>query len=155
GRGPVRKGRGRRRGERTSGRLVGLAVAADGRRAAVAAGHARDRGAGMELIVAIAIGVLTGSGVWLVLRPRSFQVPSGRSLLSYAVHLLILSLGRLYVDMAPVATGAGPVDPSNYSEPLPQALVLTAIVINFAMTALFLVVLLGSRGLSGTDHVDG
>ncbi|NLD67233.1 MAG: Na+/H+ antiporter subunit C [Limnobacter sp.] len=109
----------------------------------------------MELIVAIAIGVLTGSGVWLVLRPRSFQVTIGLSLLSYAVNLFIFSMGRLYVDMAPVVNKAGPVDPSNYSDPLPQALVLTAIVINFAMTALFLVVLLGSRGLSGTDHVDG
>ncbi|HRO59684.1 MAG TPA: Na+/H+ antiporter subunit C [Burkholderiaceae bacterium] len=109
----------------------------------------------MELIVAIAIGVLTGSGVWLVLRPRSFQVTIGLSLLSYAVNLFIFSMGRLYIDMAPVITDAGRVDPANYSDPLPQALVLTAIVINFAMTALFLVVLLGSRGLSGTDHVDG
>jgi multicomponent K+:H+ antiporter subunit C len=38
---------------------------------------------------------------------------------------------------------------------VPQALVLTAIVIGFATTALFLVVLLASRGLTGTDHVDG
>ena len=109
----------------------------------------------MELIVAIAIGVLTGSGVWLILRPRSFQVTIGLSLLSYAVNLFIFSMGRLYIDMAPVVTDAGPVDPANYADPLPQALVLTAIVINFAMTALFLVVLLGARGLSGTDHVDG
>ena len=109
----------------------------------------------MELIVAIAIGVLTGSGVWLVLRPRSFQVTIGLSLLSYAVNLFIFSMGRLYVDMAPVVGGTGPVDPSNYSDPLPQALVLTAIVISFATAALFLVVLLASRGLTGTDHVDG
>lgn len=109
----------------------------------------------MELIVAIAIGVLTGSGVWLVLRPRTFQVTIGLSLISYAVNLFIFSMGRLYIDMAPVIGEAGPVDPANYADPLPQALVLTAIVINFAMTALFLVVLLGSRGLTGTDHVDG
>jgi len=43
----------------------------------------------------------------------------------------------------------------HYADPMPQALVLTAIVIGFAMTALFLVVLLASRGISGTDHVDG
>jgi len=109
----------------------------------------------MELIVAIAIGVLTGSGVWLVLRPRSFQVTIGLSLLSYAVNLFIFSMGRLYVDMAPVVTKAGPVDPSNYSDPLPQALVLTAIVIGFATTALYLVVMIGARGLTDTDHVDG
>ena len=47
------------------------------------------------------------------------------------------------------------VDPAQFADPLPQALVLTAIVISFAMTALLLVVLLASRGLTGTDHVDG
>jgi multisubunit Na+/H+ antiporter MnhC subunit len=46
-------------------------------------------------------------------------------------------------------------DLAHYTDPLPQALVLTAIVIGFATTALFLVVLLALRGLSGTDHVDG
>ena len=44
---------------------------------------------------------------------------------------------------------------AHFADPLPQALVLTAIVISFATTALFLVVLLAARGLTGTDHVDG
>ena len=79
----------------------------------------------------------------------------GLSLISYAVNLFIFAMGRLYVDKAPVVDAPGPVDPALYADPLPQALVLTAIVINFAMTALFLVVLLASRGLNGTDHVDG
>ena len=48
-----------------------------------------------------------------------------------------------------------PADLAHYTDPLPQALVLTAIVIGFATTALFLVVLLALRGLSGNDHVDG
>jgi len=109
----------------------------------------------MELIVAIAIGILTSSGVWLLLRPRTFQVIIGLSLLSYAVNLFIFSMGRLRIGAAPVLKSAEAVDPALYADPLPQALVLTAIVINFAMTALFLVVLLASRGLTGTDHVDG
>jgi multicomponent K+:H+ antiporter subunit C len=46
-------------------------------------------------------------------------------------------------------------DPQLFTDPVPQALVLTAIVISFATTALFLVVLLAARGLTGTDHVDG
>ncbi len=109
----------------------------------------------MELVLALGIGVLTGSGIWLILRPRSFQVVIGLSLLSYAINLFIYSMGRLKVDAPPIV-GRGPVtDPSPYSDPLPQALVLTAIVISFAMTALLLVVLLASRGLTGTDHVDG
>lgn len=109
----------------------------------------------MEMIVAIAIGVLTGSGIWLILRPRTFQVIIGLSLLSYAVNLFIFSTGRLRIGMPPVLEVAAKGDPSLYVDPLPQALVLTAIVIGFATTALFLVVLLASRGLSGTDHVDG
>ena len=111
----------------------------------------------MEIVLALAIGVLTGSGVWLILRPRTFQVIMGLSLLSYAVNLFIFSMGRLglAVNQAPVLADGVAQDLAHYADPLPQALVLTAIVIGFAMTALFLVVLLASRGTSGTDHVDG
>jgi len=108
----------------------------------------------MELILALGIGVLTTSGVWLLLRPRTFQVIIGLSLVSYAVNLFIFSVGRLRVGAAPVlgnAEGAA----ATLTDPVPQALVLTAIVIGFAMTALFLVVLLAARGFTGTDHVDG
>lgn len=108
----------------------------------------------MELIYALAIGVLAGSGIWLLLRPRTFQVIMGLSLLSYAVNLFIFGMGRLSSGRAPIIV-AGNTDPSKYADPVPQALVLTAIVIAFATTALFLVVLLASRGLTGTDHVDG
>lgn len=111
----------------------------------------------METVLAIAIGVLAGSGVWLLLRPRTFQVIVGLSLLSYAVNLFIFSMGRegLAIDKEPVLRPGIPETLAHYADPMPQALVLTAIVIGFAMTALFLVVLLASRGLSDTDHVDG
>jgi multicomponent K+:H+ antiporter subunit C len=109
----------------------------------------------MELIVALAVGILTASGVWLLLRPRTFQVIIGLSLLSYAVNLFIFGMGRLRVGAPPVLENTESVGPALYADPLPQALVLTAIVISFATTALFLVVLLASRGLTGTDHVDG
>lgn len=108
-----------------------------------------------EIILALGIGALAGSGVWLILRPRTFQVIIGLSLLSYAVNLFILTMGGLRTGAPPVLTARGPGDPSQYADPLPQALVLTAIVISFATTALFLVVMLASRGLTGTDHVDG
>ncbi|WP_274628230.1 Na+/H+ antiporter subunit C [Arvimicrobium flavum] len=109
----------------------------------------------MELTLAIAIGALTGSGVWLIQRPRTYQVIIGLSLLSYAVNLFIFSMGRLRIGAAPVLGQGGTVNPADYADPVPQALVLTAIVIGFATTALFLVVLLASRGLTGSDHVDG
>ena len=109
----------------------------------------------MEAVLSLAIGVLAASGVWLVLRPRTFQVIIGLSLLSYAVNLFIFGMGRLQVAAPPIVEPGAAVNPVLYDDPLPQALVLTAIVISFAMTALFLVVLLASRGLNGTDHVDG
>jgi multicomponent K+:H+ antiporter subunit C len=109
----------------------------------------------MEVILALGIGVLAGSGVWLMLRPRSFQVIIGLSLLSYAVNLFILAMGRLKTGAPPILAARAAGDPAQYADPLPQALVLTAIVISFATTALFLVVLLASRGLTGSDHVDG
>ncbi len=113
----------------------------------------------MELIVALGIGALAGSGVWLILRPRTFQVLIGLMLMSYAVNLFIFAMGRLSVDqppLTPAATVANAVpDPAVLADPVPQALVLTAIVIGFATTALYLVVMIGARGLTGTDHVDG
>lgn len=105
----------------------------------------------MELILSLGIGVLTGSGIWLILRPRTFQVIMGLSLIAYAVNLFIFGMGRITLGAPPVIVDGI----TQVTDPLPQALVLTAIVIGFATTALFLVVLLASRGLSGTDHVDG
>ncbi|MFC3085214.1 Na+/H+ antiporter subunit C [Tabrizicola soli] len=109
----------------------------------------------MEIVLSLAIGVLAASGIWLILRPRTFQVIVGLCLLSYAVNLFIFSMGRLTMAAAPVMPRGGFVDPTAYADPVPQALVLTAIVISFATTALFLVVLIASRGVTGTDHVDG
>ena len=128
---------------------------AEQQRACRACGLSKGRGAIVEVILALGIGVLAGSGVWLILRPRTFQVIIGLSLLSYAVNLFIIAMGRLRTGAAPVLAARGVGDPAHFADPLPQALVLTAIVISFATTALFLVVLLASRGLTGTDHVDG
>ena len=108
----------------------------------------------MEIVLSAAIGLLTASGVWLILRPRTFQVIIGLTLLSYAVNLFIFSTGGLRIGAEPVLKGAtGTL--AQYADPLPQALVLTAIVISFATTALLLVVVLAARGLTGADHVDG
>ncbi len=109
----------------------------------------------MELVLSLAIGALAGSGVWLLLRPRTFQVIIGLTLLSYAINMFIFGMGRVRIDMPPILEKGQAGDPALFADPLPQALVLTAIVISFATTALFLVVLLALRGLTGTDHVDG
>ena len=108
----------------------------------------------MEVVLSLVIGVLTAAGVWLVLRPRTFQVLVGLSLLSYAVNLFIFSVGSLAIDREPIIRAGLQPNLVDYSDPLPQSLVLTAIVIGFATTALFLVVLLALRGLTDSDHVD-
>ncbi|WP_337268262.1 Na+/H+ antiporter subunit C [Oryzifoliimicrobium ureilyticus] len=107
----------------------------------------------MEIVLAIAIGVMTSCGVWLLLRPRTYQVVIGLSLLSYAVNLFIFGVGGVKTNVPPILEDGTHV--GALADPVPQALVLTAIVIGFATTALFLVVLLASRGLTGNDHVDG
>ena len=109
----------------------------------------------MEVVVALALGVLAGSGGWRVLRPRTFRVLTGLARLAYAVNLFIFSMGSLSVGEEPIIRPGVPADLLHYTDPMPQALVLTAIVISFATTALFLVVLLASRGLMDSDHVDG
>lgn len=106
----------------------------------------------MEVLVAVLIGVLTSTGVYLLLRARTFPVVLGITLFSYAVNLFLLSMGRLTLG-EPAIVGAN--ESGNTADPLPQALVLTAIVIGFAMTAFVTVLALRARGELGNDHVDG
>ena len=107
----------------------------------------------MEALAACTVAVLVACGVYLLLRARTFSVVVGLSLLSYAVNLFIFGVGGVKSNAAPLLEEGVPI--SSMADPVPHALVLTAIVIGFATTALFLVVLLAARGLTGTDHVDG
>ena len=108
----------------------------------------------MEVILALAIGILGGSGVWLVLRPRTFQVLMGLSLLSYAVNLFIFAMGSLQLDREPIVQPGLAPSLDNYTDPLPQALVLTAIVITFGVTALLLALAYRSWLLTDDDEVE-
>lgn len=109
----------------------------------------------MEFALASAIGVLTATGIYLLLRARTFDVLLGLTLFSYAVNLLIFSMGRLKVGAPPILREGLAPTLANHTDPLPQALVLTAIVISFAMTAVMAVVAIRNRGDNGSDHVDG
>lgn len=109
----------------------------------------------MELAMASAIGILTAAGIYLLLRARSFDVILGLTLLSYATNLLIFAGGRLVAGKPPVLRDGVATTLANYTDPLPQALVLTAIVIAFAMTAVSIVVAIRSRADNHSDHVDG
>ena len=105
----------------------------------------------MELLVASAIGVLTAAGIYLILRLRTFPVIIGTSLISYAVNVFLFASGRLALNAPPILRDGVEV----YTDPLPQALVLTAIVISFGMTALVVVLSLRTFLEAGTDQVDG
>ena len=107
----------------------------------------------MELLLSLAVGVLTGCGIYLVLRPRTFSVVLGLTLFSYAVNLFLFATGRLIIGKPPVI--AAGLSRADYTDPLPQALVLTAIVIGFAMTAFVIMLGLRARAELGNDHVDG
>ncbi|PIE10844.1 MAG: Na+/H+ antiporter subunit C [Rhodobacterales bacterium] len=104
----------------------------------------------MELLVASAIGILTAGGVYLTLRLRTFPVILGISLLTYAVNIFLFASGRIAIGMPPVLRDG--VD--SYTDPLPQALVLTAIVISFGMTAVVVMMGLGAYLGDDDDHVD-
>ncbi len=104
----------------------------------------------MEALVATGIGAVTAAGIYLLLRGRTFPVVLGLSLLGYAVNVFIFAMGRLWSNAAPIVANG-----SDVADPLPQALVLTAIVIGFATTGFVVELALRSRHDNGTDHVDG
>jgi multicomponent K+:H+ antiporter subunit C len=103
----------------------------------------------MEVLVAVSVGILVACAVYLLLRARSFSVVFGLVLLSYGTNLFLFAMGRLNTNQVPLTSMPGP-----YTDPLPQALVLTAIVIGFAMTAFVVVLALRARGILGSDKVD-
>ncbi|KGJ96387.1 Na+/H+ antiporter subunit C [Colwellia psychrerythraea] len=104
----------------------------------------------MELLYASCVGILVSCGVFLILRSRTFPVVLGLTMFSYAVNLFLFSSGRLSLNQAAVLGYS-----SEYADPLPQALVLTAIVIGFAMTAFVVILAIRGRVDLGSDHVDG
>jgi len=105
----------------------------------------------MELWFSMVVGLITASGVYLLLRSRTFPVVLGLSLLGYAVNIFLFASGRLTLDSAPLVEHGI----ERLPDPLPQALVLTAIVIGFGMTAFLIVLALRALRELGSDRVDG
>lgn len=103
----------------------------------------------IEFLLASAIGLLVATGIYLILRARTFPVVLGLAMVGYAVNLFLFAMGRIQISSPVILT-----DATQVTDPLPQALVLTAIVIGFATTAFIVQLALRSRYESGTDHVD-
>jgi multicomponent K+:H+ antiporter subunit C len=104
----------------------------------------------MELLIASAVGLMTTAGLYLILRQRTFPVILGLAMLSYAVNVFIFASGRIAIGLPPILSK----DATGYSDPLTQALVLTAIVISFGMTAVIVMMALGSFLETGHDRID-
>ena len=103
----------------------------------------------LEILLASSIGLLSATGIYLILRARTFPVVLGLAMIGYAVNLFLFAMGRIQLNAPAVLTSTERV-----TDPLPQALVITAIVIGFATTAFIEQLALRSRFETGTDHVD-
>ncbi|WP_104991165.1 sodium:proton antiporter [Deinococcus sp. NW-56] len=103
----------------------------------------------METLFAVIIGLLVAAGVFLLLSRVIVRVVLGLTFIGYAANLAILTVAGLRDVSPPLLTLPGP-----YMDPLPQALILTAIVIGFATTALLLTVALRAYQVAGHDDVE-
>ncbi|WP_202080727.1 Na(+)/H(+) antiporter subunit C [Caldalkalibacillus salinus] len=104
----------------------------------------------MEILMSVVAGVLFSTGTYLILTKSLLRIILGTALLSHGVHLLLLT-------MAGLKTGAPPLlgyESNAYTDPLPQALILTAIVISFGVTAFFFVLAYRAYKELGTDDMD-
>ena len=104
----------------------------------------------MELIIIILSGILIGASVYLILSKSVLRIIIGTSTLAHGVHLMLLTMGELKRGNVPVLDA----DVSSYADPLPQALMLTAIVISFALTAFLLAVAIKAYRNLDTDNVE-
>ncbi|MFQ5848552.1 MAG: Na(+)/H(+) antiporter subunit C [Candidatus Methylomirabilales bacterium] len=104
----------------------------------------------MTTFLAITIGVLFGTGTFLLLRRNALKVIIGLSLISHGANLLLVTSGGFVGHRPPIIGPGG----TAYVDPLPQALVLTAIVISFGVTAFLLVLLYRLYQRTGTVDLD-
>lgn len=109
----------------------------------------------MELSLAFMIGTIFAGGIWLILRSNSYQIILGISLLSHAVNLFIFCAQGIKSQASVIVPNKHIITLANYVDPVPQSLVLTAIVINFSMTALIFMIFIFVRGFLNTENVDG
>ncbi|GIN62037.1 Na(+)/H(+) antiporter subunit C [Robertmurraya siralis] len=104
----------------------------------------------MEILMSIVVGVLFMTATYLMLSKSLLRIIVGTGLLSHGAHLLILTMGGLKRGAAPLLGE----NADSYTDPLPQALILTAIVISFGVTAFFLVLAYRAYKELGTDNIE-
>lgn len=104
----------------------------------------------MEILMSFVIGVLFMTATYLILSKSLLRIIVGTGLLSHGAHLLILTMGGLKRGAAPLLGE----NAESYTDPLPQALILTAIVISFGVTAFLLVLAYRAYQELGTDNME-
>lgn len=104
----------------------------------------------MEVLISIVVGLLFSIGTYLILSKSLLRIILGTALLSHAAHLQLLTMAGLKRGAPPLLGEAA----NSYTDPLPQALILTAIVISFGVTALFFVLAYRTYKELGTDNME-
>ncbi|WP_020615849.1 Na(+)/H(+) antiporter subunit C [Paenibacillus daejeonensis] len=104
----------------------------------------------MEILMSVTTGVLFMIGTYMILSRNLLRIILGTSLLTHGVHLLLLTMSRLKTGVAPIWSE----DIGAYVDPLPQALILTSIVINFGVTAFFFVLAYRAYQENKTDDME-
>lgn len=108
----------------------------------------------MAVVLAVVTGALYGLAVYLMLRRSVVKLVLGLALLAHGANLLIFTAGRLVRAVPPIVPPGGVAPPIPSADPLPQALILTAIVIGFGVQAFALVLLKRAYGAVGSDDLD-
>ena len=104
----------------------------------------------MEIIICILAGILFAIGVYNILQKQFLRIIVGTTLISHGAHLFILTMGELKRGLPPILTEGI----TQYTDPLPQALILTSIVISFGITSLILVLAYRTAKENGTDNME-
>jgi len=107
----------------------------------------------MEILLAIVVGVLYAAGLYLMMRRSIVKLILGLALLGHAANLLIFTIGRLNNNQPPLIAESAKQLTGSYADPVPQALILTAIVIGFGVQAFAIVLLKRVYQTFGTDDL--
>ncbi len=108
----------------------------------------------MEILLLLLVGVLYSAGIFLMLRRSMVKLLLGLILIGNGVNVLIFLTGGLTRGKPPIINEAEPTFTDIYADPVPQALILTAIVISFALTAFAIILLKKVYETTGSDDLD-
>ncbi|MFN2261684.1 MAG: Na+/H+ antiporter subunit C [Psychroflexus sp.] len=108
----------------------------------------------MEILLAIMTGVLYAAGIYMIMRRSLVKLILGIVLLGNGVNLLIFVLGRITKGQPPIIDDSEKILEGIYADPIPQALILTAIVISFGLQSFAIILVKRAYKVLKTDDLD-